>query len=77
MPLSRRTLIGTSREEPETLIAMCHRKEFPYKMAIVKGIPSFSGLWVYKDDHTDARAHLLKILSRAFPLASSSTSLSR
>ena len=49
------TLIVTSREEPETLIAMCHRKEFPYKMAIVKGIPSFSGLWVYKDDHTDAR----------------------
>jgi hypothetical protein len=29
------------------------------------------------DDHTDTRAHFLKILSRAFPLASSSTSLSR
>jgi hypothetical protein len=29
------------------------------------------------DDHADTRAHFLKILSRVFPLASSSTSLSR
>ena len=29
------------------------------------------------EDHNDAGAHFLKILSRAFPLASSSTSLSR
>lgn len=49
------TLIVTSREEPDTLIAMAHRKETPYKLAIVKGTASFSGLWVYKDDHTDAR----------------------
>src|SRR5579872_1943540 len=45
------TLIVTSREEPDRLIAMCHRKETPYKLAIVKAIPSFSGLWVFKDDH--------------------------
>ena len=32
-------LIVTSREEPETLIAMCHRKEYPYKLAIVEGDP--------------------------------------
>ncbi len=30
-----------------------------------------------RDDHTGTRAHFLKILSRAFPFASSSTSLSR
>src|SRR5207244_12903505 len=48
-------LIVTSREQPEVLIAMCHRKESPYRLAIVKGTPSFSGLWVYKDDHTDVR----------------------
>src|SRR6202051_1894759 len=42
------TLIVTSREEPETLVAMCHRKETPYQLAIVKAIPSYSGLWVYK-----------------------------
>ncbi len=49
------TLIVTSRYEPEVLIEIAHRKEHPYQLAIVKGIPSFSGLWVYKDDHTDVR----------------------
>jgi pyruvate ferredoxin oxidoreductase delta subunit len=48
-------LIVTSRENPDTLIAMCHRKDKPYRMCILKGTPSFSGLWVYKDDHTDVR----------------------
>ena len=41
------TLIVTSHEEPETLISMAHRKETPYQLAILKGSPSFSGLWVY------------------------------
>lgn len=59
------TLIVTSREEPETLIAMAHRKEVPYKLAIVKGTPSFSGLWVYKDDHTDAR--ILGAIAKLLP----------
>jgi pyruvate ferredoxin oxidoreductase delta subunit len=47
------TLIVTSREGPETIIAMAHRKETPYQLSILKGTVSFSGLWVYKDDHTD------------------------
>jgi pyruvate ferredoxin oxidoreductase delta subunit len=66
------TLIVTSRQEPETLIEMCHRKEFPYQLAIVKGIPSFSGLWVYKDDHTDTRilGAISKVLPELFSLAS-------
>lgn len=66
------TLIVTSREEPETLIAMSHRKEVPYKLAIVKGTPSFSGLWVYKDDHTDARilGAIAKLLPELFSLQS-------
>ena len=59
------TLIVTSREQPETLIPMCHRKEYPYQLAIVKGIPSFSGLWVYKDDHTDVR--ILGAIARLLP----------
>ncbi len=59
------TLIVTSREEPERLIAMCHRKEAPYKLAIVKAIPSFSGLWVFKDDHTDVR--VLGAIARVLP----------
>jgi len=48
-------LIVTSREEPATLVEMAHRKEDPYRLAIVKATPSFSGLWVYKDDHSDVR----------------------
>src|SRR5215470_4125873 len=59
------TLIVTSRETPETIIGMCHRKPEPYNMAILKGIPSFSGLWVYKDDHTDVR--ILGMISRILP----------
>ena len=37
----------------------------PYKLAIVKGIPSFSGLWVYKDDHTDVR--VLGAIAKVLP----------
>ena len=59
------TLIVTSKEPPETLIAMAHRKECPYRLAIVKGIPSFSGLWVYKDDHTDVR--ILGAIAKLLP----------
>jgi pyruvate ferredoxin oxidoreductase delta subunit len=59
------TLIVTSREQPDTIIGMAHRKAAPYQLAIVKGTVSFSGLWVYKDDHTDVR--LLGAISRILP----------
>ena len=59
------TLIVTSRETPEAIIGMCHRKEKPYQLAVLKAIPSFSGLWVYKDDHTDVR--ILGTISRILP----------
>jgi pyruvate ferredoxin oxidoreductase delta subunit len=49
------TLLVTSMEEPDALLAMAHTKETPYHIAVVKGTVSFSGLWVYKDDHTDVR----------------------
>ena len=64
------TLIVTSLESTETLIGMAHRKESPYKLAIVKGTPSFSGLWVYKDDHTDVRilGAIAKLLPELFSL---------
>src|SRR5437016_14450338 len=38
------TLIVTSLEEPEELVPFMHRKDFPYKLAILKGAASFSGL---------------------------------
>jgi pyruvate ferredoxin oxidoreductase delta subunit len=59
------TLIVTSRQEPEALIPMAHRKEVPYHLSIVKATPSFSGLWVYKDDHTDVR--VLGAIAAALP----------
>jgi len=66
------TLIVTSREAPEALIAMAHRKEAPYNLAILKGTPSFSGLWVYKEDHTDVRilGAIAKFLPELFSLES-------
>src|SRR6185436_11861883 len=59
------TLIVTSLKEPEDLIPLAHRKEVPYRLAVLKGTPSFSGLWVYKDDHTDVR--ILGAISRVLP----------
>ena len=59
------TLIVTSLESPETLIGMTHRKETPYQLAVLKGTASFSGLWVYKDDHTDVR--ILGAVARFLP----------
>jgi pyruvate ferredoxin oxidoreductase delta subunit len=66
------TLIVTSHEEPAALVEMMHRKEHPYRLAIVKATPSFSGLWVYKDDHTDVRilGALAKLLPELFSLIS-------
>jgi pyruvate ferredoxin oxidoreductase delta subunit len=59
------TLIVTSMLEPENIVEMAHRKESSYRLAVVKAIPSFSGLWVYKDDHTDVR--LLGAIARVLP----------
>ncbi|MBZ5648530.1 MAG: (4Fe-4S)-binding protein [Acidobacteriia bacterium] len=59
------TLIVTSVQSPETIISMAHRKATPYNLCIVKGTPSFSGLWVYKNDHTDVR--ILGTIARVLP----------
>ncbi|MEE9255825.1 MAG: 4Fe-4S dicluster-binding protein [bacterium] len=49
------TLIITSNYSTEELVTHIHRKDVPYNLSIVKGGASFAGLWVYKDDGTDAR----------------------
>ena len=49
------TLLVTSTRTPEELLKHIHKKEYEYNLAIVKGMASLSGLWVYKDDHTDVR----------------------
>jgi pyruvate ferredoxin oxidoreductase delta subunit len=66
------TLIVTSMEGPEGILEMTHAKDTPYNLAILKGTASFSGLWVYKDDHTDARilGAIAKLLPGLFSLKS-------
>ncbi len=59
------TLIVTSMLPAEELVKFCHTKPHPYRLAAIPAIPSFSGLWVYKDDHTDVR--ILGALPRVCP----------
>ncbi len=59
------TLIVTSRQDADSLVEDIHQKDSPYNLAIVPGTVSFSGLWVYKDDHTDVR--ILGTLCRVCP----------
>ena len=59
------TLLVPSTRTTDDLIRDIHRKGAPYNLAIVKGTASFSGLWVYKDDHTDVR--LLGALAKVAP----------
>ena len=49
------TVLVTSMRGRDDLVRDAHQKEEPYRLGVVKGTVSFSGLWVYKDDHTDAR----------------------
>ena len=59
------TLLVPSTRSANSLIRDIHRKGEPYNLATVKGTASFSGLWVYKDDHTDVR--LLGALAKIAP----------
>ncbi len=49
------TVLITSMQSPDELLRDCHQKDTDWNLAIIKGTASFSGLWVYKDDHTDVR----------------------
>ncbi len=59
------TVLTTSMQSPEELLEDCHRKDTEWNLAVLKGIASFSGLWVYKDDHTDVR--VLGAIARLAP----------
>lgn len=59
------TLLITSTQSPNKLINFIHRKGVPYNLSLVRSEASFSGLWVYKDDHTDVR--LLGALAKVAP----------
>ncbi len=59
------TLLVTSTQSANKLIKNIHRKGAPYKLATIKSQASFSGLWVYKDDHTDVK--VLGALAKVAP----------
>ncbi len=59
------TVLFPSMADPEDLIPHIHKKGAEYQVAVVKAATSFSGLWVYKDDHTDVR--LLGALPKLAP----------
>jgi pyruvate ferredoxin oxidoreductase delta subunit len=60
-----KTLIVVSLQEPAGLLKMVHKRNEPYKLGVLKGVTSFSGMWVYKDDHTDVR--VLGAIAKALP----------
>src|SRR3974377_2145075 len=49
------TVLVTTMQAPEELLKDCHQRDAELNLAVLKGTASFSGLWVYKDDHTDVR----------------------
>jgi pyruvate ferredoxin oxidoreductase delta subunit len=60
-----RTLIVISLQDAPALLSVIHRRQEPYKLGILKGVTSFSGMWIYKDDHTDVR--VLGAIAKALP----------
>jgi len=60
-----KTLIVVSLQEPPALLKLIHKRNEPYKLGVLKGVASFSGMWIYKDDHTDVR--VLGAIAKALP----------
>lgn len=58
-------LLVTSKQTADMLLEDVHQKDVPYNLVLVTGPASFSGLWVYKDDHTDVR--ILGALAQVCP----------
>jgi len=62
---SGRTLIVVSLQDRSSLLNLIHARKEPYKLGVLPGVTSFSGMWVYKDDHTDVR--VLGAIAKALP----------
>lgn len=60
-----RTLIVVSLQDAPSLLQTIHRRSQPYKLGILRGVASLSGMWNYQDDHTEAR--VLGSLAKALP----------
>src|SRR5882672_6310487 len=59
------TVLMTSLQSPEELLKDIHKKDAPYNLALIPAKASFSGLWVFKEDHTEAR--ILGALAKIAP----------
>jgi pyruvate ferredoxin oxidoreductase delta subunit len=59
------TVLITSLQSFESLLKDIHKKDAPYKLALIRAKASFSGLWVHKEDHTEVR--VLGALARIAP----------
>ncbi len=58
-------VLVTSLKTVDEVLAQTDAAERPYTLAVVPSDPSFAGLWVYKDDHTDYR--VLGALAKLIP----------
>src|SRR5207237_3614608 len=59
------TLLMTSVQPFDDLLGDIHKKDTPYTLSLIRAKASFSGLWVYKEDHTEAR--ILGALAKITP----------
>jgi pyruvate ferredoxin oxidoreductase delta subunit len=59
------TLVVVSLQDEHALLKTIHKCNHPYKLGVLKGAASFSGMWVFKDDHTDVR--VLGAIAKALP----------
>src|SRR5256885_10162005 len=59
------TVLMTSIQSFGELLKDIHRKDAPYKLALIRAKASFSGLWVYREDHTEVR--ILGALAKIAP----------
>lgn len=69
-PINRLTVPGgtvlmASLQSSESLLKDIHKRDSVYTLALIRAKASFSGLWVYREDHTEAR--MLGALARIAP----------
>jgi pyruvate ferredoxin oxidoreductase delta subunit len=67
------TVLVISMQSHADLLKDCHSKGAAWNLAVVKGTASFSGLWVYKDDHSDVR--VLGAIAKVAPHVASIASI--
>ena len=63
--MERGVLLVVTNQTQEQLLEDVHVKDLAYKLVVTPGEASFSGLWVTKDDNTEAR--VLGALAQACP----------